>query len=150
MSSKKTDIDVEDDDQAFQEDAGLEQGYAEVEQLVNARAHHVQGLLSRSDFLGAIRASLDSPPTGRAPAELKDLNTKTVMAALSTLRPNDIPEVIKSLSPAEVDSLVKYIYKGMASPEQYNSGLLLAWHEQAVKTAGLGSIVRVLTDRRTV
>ncbi|KAF2101848.1 Arp2/3 complex subunit Arc16 [Rhizodiscina lignyota] len=79
-----------------------------------------------------------------------------------------------------VDCLMKYIYKGMAqaSPSSgskgtmtrqatggfsqiqgrvgagegsgHTMGVLLSWHEKLVEIAGVGCIVRVMTDRRTV
>lgn len=76
------------------------------------------------------------------------------------------------------DCLMKYIYKGMAqaTPPSGSKGMspqstgfsqiqgrvgaaegsghamsvLLSWHEKLVEIAGLGCIVRVMTDRRTV
>jgi actin related protein 2/3 complex subunit 5 len=42
----------------------------------------------------------------------------------------EFPQLIKSLSPEEQDVLMKYLYAGMAAPEQNNSGHLLAWHEK--------------------
>lgn len=78
-----------------------------------------------------------------------------------------------------IDCLMKYIYKGMAGvPTPGGSGtispqptggfsqvgrragagegsgqamsVLLSWHEKVVEIAGLGTISRVMTDRRTV
>ncbi|CAL00635.1 actin-related protein 2/3 complex subunit 5 [Aspergillus awamori] len=78
------------------------------------------------------------------------------------------------------DCLMKYLYKGMAAPTPSNAAqsprmspqstgfsqiqarnlgeggggqqmsVLLNWHEKLVEVAGTGSIVRVMTDRRTV
>ncbi|KAF2850106.1 Arp2/3 complex 16 kDa subunit ARPC5 [Plenodomus tracheiphilus IPT5] len=76
-----------------------------------------------------------------------------------------------------LDVLMKYIYKGMAHATEVSStrnitpqptgfsqvhtrgggegggqamSVLLSWHEKLVEIAGPGSIVRVMTDRRTV
>ncbi|EGD84252.1 hypothetical protein H112_07943 [Trichophyton rubrum D6] len=77
------------------------------------------------------------------------------------------------------DCLMKYLYKGMAVPTSSDAGsksvspqstgfsqiqgrnlgeggggqqmsVLLSWHEKLVEIVGVGSIVRVMTDRRTV
>ncbi|KAF2091526.1 Arp2/3 complex 16 kDa subunit ARPC5 [Saccharata proteae CBS 121410] len=78
-----------------------------------------------------------------------------------------------------LDALMKYLYKGMAQSSSHSSGqknmtpqntgfsqisarigggegggqamsVLLSWHEKLVEIAGLGCIVRVMADRRTV
>lgn len=39
-------------------------------------------------------------------------------------------EFVKSLATEQQDILMKYIYRGMASPDLYNSAVLLNWHEK--------------------
>jgi actin related protein 2/3 complex subunit 5 len=58
--------------------------------------------------------------------------------------------VIKTLSAQQVDVLVKYIYRAMASPATFNASSLLAWHEKAVEVGGFGSIIRCMTDRKII
>ena len=85
--------------------------------------------------------------------------------------------MLKSLSPDAQDTLMKYLYKGMAMPGwgDVSGSVLLVWHEkvcdlfgplvtlhldklayecgtpiQLTEIAGTGCIVRVMTDRRTV
>jgi len=41
---------------------------------------------------------------------------------------------------------MKYIYRGLAEAE--SCGTLLKWHGVVVEVAGLGPIVRAMTDRR--
>jgi hypothetical protein len=43
----------------------------------------------------------------------------------------------------------RYVYKGLANGDQ-SSAILLKLHEILLKKAGLGSIVRTLTERKTV
>lgn len=81
--------------------------------------------------------------------------------------------------PDTLDVLMKYLYKGMSQTSGSSSAssraltpqptgfsqigsrgggegggqamsVLLSWHEKVVEVAGAGSIVRVMTDRRTV
>jgi actin related protein 2/3 complex subunit 5 len=79
-----------------------------------------------------------------------------------------------------LDTLMKYLYKGMSQSQGTGSkpgmsptptggfsqiggrsfgggegggqmmSVLLSWHEKVVEVAGVGSVVRVMTDRRTV
>ena len=107
------------------------------------------------------------------------------MSALTAVKSTDIAGVVRSMDVETLDVLMKYLYAGMAAPEKFNAGSLLAWHEvvrarartahppthtprhagltrsaartlhwgeprrQVVESAGLASIVRVLTDRKT-
>ena len=51
------------------------------------------------------------------------------MAAVTAVKSTDIAGVVRSLDSDSLDVLMKYLYAGMASPEKYNAGSLLAWHE---------------------
>ena len=73
--------------------------------------------------------------------------------ALSTMmkiKTSEISEAIKSIPAPLHDTLMKYVYKGFEDPKDYSSNALLTWHEKLLAATGLGAIVRVLTDRRTV
>ncbi|KAJ3186531.1 hypothetical protein HDU85_007351 [Gaertneriomyces sp. JEL0708] len=154
MSHRKVDVDQFDDEDAFVDENQTATDYtadsAQIQAAVTTRAAEVRSALSRSDVNGAIQRALEDPPAGRVTQNIKDQNADTVMEAIAAARSTDIPNILKGLNPQQLDTLIKYIYRGMASPEQYNSAVLLAWHEKATEIGGLGSIVRVLTDRRTV
>lgn len=101
---------------------------------------------------------------------LQAKNIKTVVDVLNQFRANDIPTAIKSLDVDQQDVLMKYLYAALAKPEQFNPGMLLNWHEkvtlhgmckqfarlntnvllQLTEVTGPGSIVRVMSDKRTV
>jgi actin related protein 2/3 complex subunit 5 len=55
---------------------------------------------------------------------------KTVMDALLATKGADIPGIVKQLNSDQIDTLMKYVYRGMAVPEQYSSASLLQWHEK--------------------
>jgi actin related protein 2/3 complex subunit 5 len=60
---------------------------------------------------------------------------------------NSTPEqTINKLSSEESDVCMRYIYKGLESPD--NANALLKWHELVYKKEGLGTIVRALTYRQ--
>ncbi|KCV73027.1 actin like protein 2/3 complex, subunit 5 [Fonticula alba] len=148
-SSKHRNIDV---------DSLLREGYEDDDQSVDAsvvasindRATNVRTLLNKGDAAGSVAVAVDNPPFNCNDAALKAKNLETVMSSLSAVRAADIPAVIKSLTPEQVDNLVKYIYAGFAIPSGQYSGHLLLWHEKAIEVGGLGSITRVLTSRKTV
>ena len=50
----------------------------------------------------------------------------------------------------ELDTLMKYVYRGMEDPEAKKCAALLAWHAAGVAKGGSGCILRVLTSRESV
>ena len=52
------------------------------------------------------------------------------MEVLNSTKATIIPSLVKSLTAEQQDILMKYIYRGMASPDLYNSAVLLNWHEK--------------------
>ena len=107
---------------------------------------------------------------------MQNLNLQTLVSILNSTKAADVPTVLKSLSSDAQDTLMKYLYKGMAMPGwgDVSGSVLLVWHEkvccefelcatlpskclltdyirdQLTEIAGTGCIVRVMTDRRTV
>ncbi|KAI9172867.1 arp2/3 complex subunit [Blastocladiella emersonii ATCC 22665] len=158
MSHRKLDVDsLGLDDEDFDELASATAGVdaAAIQADAEARAADVAGLLARGDLAGALRRGLDGVQPYGAPshaelAHAKDLSTKTVANVLASARSTDIAALVAGLSPADHDLLLKYVFRGMASPADYNCTSLLAWHEKLVEVAGVGSIVRVLADRRVI
>uniref|UniRef100_A0AAX7UWB0 Actin-related protein 2/3 complex subunit 5 n=1 Tax=Astatotilapia calliptera TaxID=8154 RepID=A0AAX7UWB0_ASTCA len=73
-----------------------------------------------------------------------------VVKVLSSFKSSDIEKAVGSLDKAGVDLLMKYIYRGFEKPSDNSSAVLLQWHEKALAVGGVGSIVRVLTARKTV
>ncbi|TPX51450.1 hypothetical protein SeMB42_g00784 [Synchytrium endobioticum] len=152
MSHRKIDVDAYDEDEFVEEDAQLQASLpssAEVDGTVNARAGDVRNLLARGDIAGAVTKALEDPPEGRDVQAAKDRNTQTVMDSLLAAKSSDIPNIVSRLNPQQLDTLMKYIYRGMANPELYNAAVLLSWHEKAYEAGGLGCIIRVMTDRKT-
>ncbi|GJJ73431.1 actin related protein 2/3 complex, subunit 5 [Entomortierella parvispora] len=155
MSFRKIDIDALEEDALGQDELDFQEigelrPQHEVESQVNNRAQEVRSLLQRGNAAGALTTSLQDPPYGRNFGVAKARNTQTVMEVLNSIKVAEVPQLVKTLGPQEQDVLMKYLYAGMAAPEQNNSGVLLAWHEKLTEVAGQGCIVRVITDRRTV
>lgn len=69
------------------------------------------------------------------------------MQTLTSFKSSEIAGVLRGLKPGEIDTLMKYVYRGMAHPEAEYSSALLNWHGAIVSVAGLGPIVRVMADR---
>lgn len=102
---------------------------------------------------GNMTAALKSPPPPTINTKsqaVKDCAGSYVLKVLISFKANDIEKAVQSLDKNGVDLLMKYIYKGFESPSDNSSAVLLQWHEKALAEGGVGSIVRVLTARKTV
>ena len=50
------------------------------------------------------------------------------MDVLSAFKADEVKKCVSAMTEGEKDIAMKYIYKGMAAPETYNSAVLLVWH----------------------
>jgi actin related protein 2/3 complex subunit 5 len=57
---------------------------------------------------------------------------------LNQFRANDIPTAIKELNLDQQDVLMKYLYAALSKPEQFNSGMILNWHEKVCEVDNAG------------
>ena len=69
---------------------------------------------------------------------VQNLNLQTLVTILNSTKATEIPGVIRSLSQEAQDTLMKYLYKGMALPGwgDVSGSVLLGWHEK-VRTVQL-------------
>ncbi|XP_042627972.1 actin-related protein 2/3 complex subunit 5-A-like isoform X2 [Cyprinus carpio] len=102
------------------------------------------------NLMGALQAVLKNPPINAKNQNVKDRAEGLVLKVLSSFKASDIEKAVQSLDKTGVDLLMKYIYKGFEKPSDNSSAILLQWHEKALSAGGVGSIVRVLTARKTV
>ncbi|KAK9403926.1 actin-related protein 2/3 complex subunit 5 [Crotalus adamanteus] len=102
------------------------------------------------NMMAALQAALKNPPINTKSQAVKDRAESIVLKVLISFKTNDIEKAVQSLDKNGVDLLMKYIYKGFESPSDNSSAVLLQWHEKALAAGGVGSIVRVLTARKTV
>ncbi|KAF8529094.1 actin-related protein 2/3 complex subunit 5 [Hysterangium stoloniferum] len=112
----------------------------------------VRSALSRNDITGALSVVLEDAPYGPNVEEAKTITLQTLLLILNSTKATDIPPIVKGLSSDAQDTLMKYIYKGMAMPGwgDISGSVLLTWHEKITEVAGTGCIIRVMTDRRIV
>ncbi|KAI0702769.1 arp2/3 complex 16 kDa subunit [Earliella scabrosa] len=112
----------------------------------------VRSSLAKNDFVGALTLVLENAPYGPHVEDAKNLNLQTLVSILNSTKAADIPGIVKALSTDAQDTLMKYLYKGMALPGwgDLSGSVLLGWHEKLTEVAGTGCIVRAMTDRRLV
>lgn len=144
----------------------------------------VRQLLRAGDSVGALQSALETAPFA-GDESAKQVHLATVLEVLQAIRQSDVGRILNEIlkqpgGNALGDTLMKYIYKGMAvgaggsgtkgvSPQSTGTGfsqvqsrnfgeggggqvmsVLLSWHEKLTEVVGVGGIVRVLSDRRTV
>ena len=154
-------------------------------------AQQVRQLLRAGDSLGALQSALETAPLA-GDDQAKQVHLTTVLEVLQGIRQSEVSRILNEMlkqpgGSALGDTLMKYIYKGMASgssssgkgmsPQGTGSGVdgvgrggfsqiqsrnfgeggggqvmsvLLSWHEKLTEVVGVGGIVRVMCDRRTV
>ncbi|XP_033122050.1 actin-related protein 2/3 complex subunit 5-A-like [Anneissia japonica] len=110
----------------------------------------IQNFLLSKQNVEALQAVLKNPPVNSKNQAVKDKTFNLVLRVLTAFKSSDIDKAINALDQDSQDVLMKYIYRGFACPTENSCGILLAWHEKAVAVGELGSIVRVLTDRKSV
>ncbi|TDL22656.1 actin-related protein ARPC5 [Rickenella mellea] len=151
---RKIDIDVYDEDVLAEEELYQPnpRGPAEVLSETKQKATAVRSALAKGDVSGALGIVLQNPPYGPHVEEAKNTNMTTLVSILNSTKSSEIPNIVKSLTQDEQDTLMKCLYKGMAMPGwgDLSGSVLLGWHEKLTEVAGTGCIVRVMTDRRTV
>ncbi|ORX36598.1 actin-related protein 2/3 complex subunit 5 [Kockovaella imperatae] len=115
------------------------------------KAQEARNLVSKGDTAGALNAILSNPPYGEGVDDAKATTTSALLTILNSTRSADIAGVLKGLGEEQQGHLMAYLYKGMEGLGQgsdQSGSVLLTWHEKLVEVAGIGAIVRVMTDRR--
>ena len=79
---------------------------------------------------------------------MQEANTANVEKVLAALADSELPALVGGLTMEECDVLMKYVFKLMG--RNSNCGSMLKLHAQLVDKGGLGTIVRVMTDRKQV
>nr|ABL85455.1 actin related protein 2/3 complex subunit 5 [Suberites domuncula] len=143
---RKVDIDELDEenfrDEETQDDGGQDQ--------VSQRESEIKSLMTSGKNLEALKVALKDPPVGVKDKSVKDRNFNTVLDVLTRFKSSDVEKSVNSLDEEQRDTLMKYIYRGFSEPTENSCGILLVWHEKNLAKSGVGSIVRVMTDRKTV
>jgi len=103
----------------------------------------------RQKWVDSMKKALENPPLAAKNKETKKKSADVVAQVLTNTKEADIAKVVDSLDVEELDILMKYIYRCMESGE-HDSKSLFKWHEKVLEKSGMGSIVRVLTERRTL
>lgn len=134
----------------FDEDKYEEQEDDNAQSFAGPNESEVNALLAQGKNSDALQTALKNAPVGSKDQKLKNRAVQLVSRVLASFKANEIEPCVKSLDSETLDLLMKYIYKGFENPSEGSSGALLTWHEKVFNSGGLGTIMRVLTDRKCV
>ena len=110
----------------------------------------VTQMISQGKYYEALRTVLSNAPLGSKSQQIKENAFNITLKVLMSIKASQMDEIISLLDTDLLDILMKYVYRGFEIPSEGSSGHLLVWHEKVFAAAGVGSIVRVLTDSKRV
>jgi len=134
----------------YNEDNYREEDVAEPVTL-GANEAEINNLLAQSKNVEALRNVLSNAPLGSKDPAAKEASMALAMRVLMNFKTSQkIEEAVGQLDSESRDILMKFIYRGFEVPNEGSSAHLLIWHEKVFAVSGVGSIVRVLTDKKKV
>eukprot|EP01132_Coremiostelium_polycephalum_P007506 gene7506-9224_t len=121
---------------------------AEYKNEIAAREREVTKALNGGKLTDALPIALADPPIYTKTQAIKDQNAAIVTNLLGSFKEKDIDAAVESLDQDQLDVLMKYVYRGLAVGD--NSAIFFKWHEAVLKKGGLGTIIRVISEKKTV
>ncbi|KAJ7553528.1 hypothetical protein O6H91_06G102000 [Diphasiastrum complanatum] len=126
-------------------DGGTSEPSEEILSRIEQKSHLVERLISQSKFTDALKLALENAPTRTRDERCKSANWILVHRALMATR--DLELLLSTLEPEYDDILMKYLYRGLATGDRPTCDQCLRLHEKLTERAGMGCIIRVLSDR---
>ncbi|XP_032790868.2 actin-related protein 2/3 complex subunit 5-B [Daphnia magna] len=142
---RKIDVDQYNEDNYKEDDCGESQSPP-----VGPDEKEITNFINQGKNIEALKTVLRNAPISSRNQMIKDTALNVVMQVLLSVKSSQIEEAVNALDRDHLDILMKYIYRGFETPSEGSSGQLLAWHEKVHAVAGVGCIVRVLTDKKRV
>jgi len=110
----------------------------------------ITSLLASNKPVEALTHLLSGATLGIKDQSARAASLTLAMRVLMAIKPSQIEEAVAQLDNENRDILMKFIYRGFEVPSEGSSAHLLVWHEKVFAVSGVGSIVRVLTDKKRV
>lgn len=73
---------------------------------------------------------IDNAPVNSKDSGLKDNVAALILRAMSQMRSTQIDSFVGGLNQEQLDTLMKYIYRGFQKPVDITPAALLTWHEK--------------------
>ena len=104
--------------------------------------------LCRPKPSSVLKQLLDTAPMRAQDVSIKMKAVQQVKSILSAIKEPEMKTLCESMDERQLDILMQYVYACMSTGE--NGALFLKWHAAVYNAAGVGSIVRALSDRHSV
>ena len=119
-------------------------------EVKDAHESLIESLLAAGKVSEALSRVLSSTSLGLKDPAAREANLSAVMKVMMSIKTSQIEAAVADLDNENRDILMKIIYRGFEVPSEGSSGHLLVWHEKVFAVSGVGSIVRVMTDKKNV
>jgi len=134
----------------YKEDQDVTESDQYIENCNIDNQSEIEALLSAGNAAEALNHVLGKTALGIKDPESREANQAAAVKVLLAIKTSQIEGAVAELDNEYRDILMKIIYRGFENPSEGSSGHLLMWHEKVFAVSGVGSIVRVLTDKKTV
>ena len=110
--------------------------------------NQLNSLLNSNKNVEALKLFLAGSPVGIKDPDTKNKVRDLAQRILLAVKKEEMEPAVSKMDKDTLDVLMKFIYAGFERPVEGSSGHLLVWHDKVFSASGLGSVVRVLSDKR--
>ncbi|CAA7034713.1 unnamed protein product [Microthlaspi erraticum] len=111
---------------------------------IETKSRTIESLLKQYKHVEALKTALEGSPPKTLDERCKSANWIVVHRALMAIK--DIDGMLNALDVEYYDTLMKYLYRGLSTGDRPTCDQCLKIHEKLTERAGLGCILRCLTD----
>ncbi|CAD5335902.1 Actin-related protein 2/3 complex subunit 5 [Arabidopsis thaliana x Arabidopsis arenosa] len=116
----------------------------EIMARIETKSQKIKSLLKHYKHVEALKTSLDGSLLKTLDERCKSANWIVVHRAIMAIK--DIDGMLNSLAAEYYDILMKYLYRGISTGDEPTCEQCLMIHEKLTERAGLGCILRCLSD----
>jgi actin related protein 2/3 complex subunit 5 len=115
---------------------------------IEGKSRQVERLLRIPQYAEALETALMDAPTQTRDERCKSANWLLVHRVLMATK--DVDGLLLGLNPELHDILLKYLYRGLATGDRITCDLCLRLHERLYEMAGIGCIMRAISDTQNL
>ncbi|CAA0412171.1 unnamed protein product [Arabidopsis thaliana] len=116
----------------------------EIMARIETKSQKIKSLLKHYKHVEALKTALDGSLLKTLDERCKSANWIVVHRAIMAIK--DIDGMLNSLAAEYYDILMKYLYRGISTGDEPTCEQCLMIHEKLTERAGLGCILRCLSD----